>query len=205
MNILVFDNQNIARAKAMAATLSRVGFESLISYNNEFLDKDERPAANASQKFDVILWHKTDEEGYTRAKHTTACSISYSAGPGAEISRLLSSDGLTNEEAAHVASVVKTEKNASSWKQLILGYWQTQGEARLALRLLSEAWQFCDGKESKPASRNADGSPGLVIHSPRADPTTLLNDVSNGQRLEMQSFDALLKVSAPEPSSEADQ
>lgn len=141
MNILVFDNQNLDRAKSMAKALNQNGATTIISYQNVFYDANEARIATPAS-FTLVLWHKTDEAAYADAKPQTNYEISFAGGPGAEIPRaIFATDAFTNDEARHIVTTLQEHSGAATVKEQLVGYWKKRkNETQAALCLLCEAW-----------------------------------------------------------------
>ena len=161
MHILIFDNDNFDRAKAIAQGLYASGVTAWVTHSNKVYDHDGNHA-NANPKcFALVLYHQRNLSALTSAQIVCSCVVSYSGGAGADIPRLISHDGFTQEEAKHIAAQIA--QGAEELGKRVLAFWRDRGNA-LALRLLCEAWEFTKGVACKSENGTEVNAPTEAAH-----------------------------------------
>lgn len=162
-SILIFDNDNPDRAKAMAKALNQGGARTIISYKGVFHYADGN-VCPAPDFFDLVLWHKTNEDAFTDAKLNAGCTISFSGDSDADIPRALSAnDALTEGEVRHIVEALKA--GSQDLKTRLFAYWGAHRVARYAFRLLCEAWLL--NRDRNEMIINACQMHGaIVVHAP---------------------------------------
>lgn len=143
MNFLVFDNDDFERAKKITRALTCQGVTAVFLHNESYYDNNGK---SVSPLIDlaVVFYHQRNVEALSAAKVGAQANISYSAGSGAEIKRVISAgEGFTDNEAFHIVREV-TKSLDCTLKNRILAYWELDPEC-LALCLFCEAWIITQG------------------------------------------------------------
>ena len=166
--ILVFDNDNFDRAKASAVRICEAGSNAVFVHNGVDYDCEGNQRAQQSRQVDLVLFHQRNETELNAAAVCAPCRISYSGGPGADIIRAISHDGLTTDEARHI--VTQLRSGTLDLRDRILAYWSDRGSL-FALRLLCEAHAVpTPGAGSQTCPPAASGAKPIAVHCP--DPGT---------------------------------
>lgn len=158
--ILVFDNDNFDRAKAITARLGDAGSNASFVHNGQEFDRHGNQQVHQNKQVALVLFHQRNEAPLDTAGILAACRISYSGGPGADIIRSISHDGLTVDEARHI--VTQLRGGTADVRDRILAYW-SDSDSLLALCLLCEAYAMptvgAGGKTYQPTACGAKSIP----------------------------------------------
>ena len=162
--ILIFDNDNFDRAKASAAQIVKAGSNAVFVYEGVDYDSLGNRTAQQSRQVDLVLFHQRNETELNAAAVCAPCRISYSGGPGADIIRTISHDGLTTDEARHI--ITQLRSGTLDLRDRILAYWSGRGSL-FALRLLCEAYAMPTvGFGSKSYTPQATGVAAIAVRCP---------------------------------------
>jgi hypothetical protein len=151
MNALIFDNDNLERAKRMANALGQAGFTTSIHYQGKRYDSRGELQASGVGHFSIVLWHKSNEAAFSVESFGSAITISFSGGGTGEIQ-----DQLSDGAASHIARVLR-DSSVTDAKAAVLAFWNQ--EPYLAFRLLQEAKRACGGNAATDRA-------GIRIHAP---------------------------------------
>lgn len=158
IQILIFDNQEMERAKALARTLETTMVSVTVLHDGAYYDpagQERQPLGHA----DLVFFHQGDWDAFRQSSHSDTRSVSYSGGGGVDIPRQVHEEGFSQGEAEHIRSELAKEE-LLDLKERILGFWR-RGAEKHALRLLCEAWLANDGLSEKE-----HGDAKVIVHAP---------------------------------------
>ena len=153
MSLLVYDNDNLTRAKGMAQAFLRLGICSRIIYQGSLIDAQGNDAEAPCTRWDLVLLHKSNQNAFDQAVINADNILTFTGDGSGNIP-----DYLPDDAVAHICHVLgDTSIPVLDKKEAILTFWRC--EPRIAFRLLCEAWEIV----------NIDKSPdceGFTIHAP---------------------------------------